>query len=58
MSYSHRQLLKTMFEFELRNNLDIKVNRHLSGENKLDPKELSNIVIAREYIQKRIEELK
>lgn len=58
MSYSHKQLLKTMFEFELRNNIDIKVQRHLNKEVLIEAKDLANLLVVKQYIETRINDLK
>ena len=51
-SYSHNQLLKTMFEFELRNNLDLQLAQ--AGKNY---EETKNLQIAKDYITGRIKQL-
>lgn len=58
MSYSHRQLLKTMFEFEIRNYIDIKIQKHLDKEVLIESQELANLLLVKQYIEARINDLK
>ena len=58
MSYSHNQLLKTMFEFEVRNYLDVKINDHIEKKVLIDSKDLANMLVVKQYIESRIEQLK
>jgi hypothetical protein len=58
MSYSHRQLLKTMFEFEIRNYIDIKIQKHLDKEVLIESQELANLLLVKQYIESRINDLK
>lgn len=57
LSYSHSQLLKSMLEYEIRNSIEPTIMEVESGKVKMDSKDLSQLMTAKDYIEKRIKEL-
>ena len=54
-SYSHMQLMKTMLEYEIRNNIQPKLD---SSENiSMSTADLKEMIVASDYIKRRIKEL-
>ena len=54
-SYSHMQLMKTMLEYEIRNNIQPKLD---SSENiSMSTADLKEMIVASDYIKRRIREL-
>ena len=54
-SYSHMQLMKTMLEYEIRNNIQPKLD---ASENiSMSTADLKEMIVASDYIKRRIKEL-
>lgn len=54
-SYSHMQLMKTMLEYEIRNNIQPKLD---ATENiSMSTSDLKEMIVASDYIKRRIKEL-
>lgn len=60
MSFSHRQLLKTMFEYELRNHVEVEIQKLLEKKplSLSESRDFANILIVKEYIESRVDQLK
>jgi hypothetical protein len=57
ISYSHAQLLKSMLEYEIRNSIEPTIMNVQSGRVKMESCDYSQLLTAKEYIEKRIKEL-
>ena len=54
-SYSHMQLMKTMLEYEIRNNIQPKLD--FSENISMSTADLKEMIVASDYIKRRIREL-
>ena len=54
-SYSHMQLMKAMLEYEIRNNIQPKLEA--TDNLSMSTDDLKEMIVARDYINKRIREL-
>lgn len=57
LSYSHSQLLKSMLEYEIRNSIDPLIQEVKAGRKRMESADFSELITAKDYIEKRIKEL-